>query len=466
MEWGLGEAVGNVPDGTGDPASTPGIGGVRVTDSGGRTCLSQISRVDQQTHTARVYFSFLAEDVPSVGYQTYFVEPLVAQDPVLTTDLRIDENVLENGLVRIELERGRIVRVIWKATGRDTVRQDGVGCGELLLLEDLCNDTELSPFQNKEITDRTFDHEVTDVQVLARGPLRATLQVSGQLNESSYAKRISLTEGSAVVSFETSVEWREAMDRSLRINFPIALRDARVAYSAPYTAVEMGEDELGEWSRKLDERYVHRWATAWEEDFGVTFLTESLSNVLSPDRFQSVLLRNARSCGTIHYENLKHGTHSFRQALLLHDGDWRGARCYQHGWEFATPMYTSQMNGIAPLRPIGPGNPIRDGSRQLPLSASYFLVSDPNLLLTTVRKARDGEGFLARLVEMEGRAGEATIGARWPIDAAFDTNLLEENEGQLTMDGQSFALKYAPHGIHSVRLKFASGVAGASTDGN
>ncbi len=50
----------------------------------------------------------------------------------------------------------------------------------------------------------------TSVEVLAEGPLRATLQVQRQILNSSYTQCISLTHNSPQIDFETTIDWDES----------------------------------------------------------------------------------------------------------------------------------------------------------------------------------------------------------------------------------------------------------------
>ena len=433
------------------------VKGLRVEDPDGMDCLVQIiekdsGRTNVRVHSdygdgCRIYFVFLATNVPSLGYKTYYVTPL-KKARSQSTDLRVSKARIENKAIKITLKDGRIGSVVWKNRNRQLVRRDEIGFNELILYEDLCHDTELVPFVSKKFTHKKFRKSIKNVQVIEKGPVRARLRITGTIEDSGFEKDIVLTARSPRIDFQTSIDWAGRWNRNLRLNFPLNLKKPTVVYGVPYATVELGDDEMENSYRHIEERYVQRWADASEKTFGVTYLTKGISNALTSQGFSAVLLRNSISCGTRHYCYEQKGVHRFHQALYPHRGDWHSAMSYRLGHEFTMPLKTSQMNGRHPI------SPIKEGSRRLPPSRSYFEIPAPNLVLTAFRKARDGKGFVLRLVEVEGKEGWVSIKCAFPILKALKTNLLEEPVAKLTNTKHSFKVKVDAYGIHTVRIEF------------
>jgi len=96
-----------------------------VKDCSGRVVPSQIikSDRDKQGNLVVADVAFLAEKVPSVGYDTYYLELTPEPTHPPATDLRIDEGQLEleNEFLKVKLssKHGAIVSLVDKRTGRE-----------------------------------------------------------------------------------------------------------------------------------------------------------------------------------------------------------------------------------------------------------------------------------------------------------------------------------------------------------
>ena len=85
---------------------------------------------------------------------------------------------------------------------------------------------------------------------------------------------------------------------------------------------------------------------------------------------------------------------------------------------------------------------------------SFCQVDKPNVMLLTLKRAEDGDGIIVRLIETEGQ--ETTARVRLPqltINRAYRTNLVEENEGELTSTPHEVAVPVKAFGISTIRLQ-------------
>ncbi|MCX8089373.1 MAG: glycosyl hydrolase-related protein [Verrucomicrobiae bacterium] len=99
---------------------------------------------------------------------------------------------------------------------------------------------------------------------------------------------------------------------------------------------------------------------------------------------------------------------------------------------------------------------ISQAGRPMPPSGASFLHLDaPNLEWVTLKAAEDGDGFILRLREVAGRAGEATL--RLPffrVREAWLCNGVEANRQRLRVqEAQSVRVPYGPNAFATVRLK-------------
>jgi len=90
----------------------------------------------------------------------------------------------------------------------------------------------------------------------------------------------------------------------------------------------------------------------------------------------------------------------------------------------------------------------------LPASAgSLVALDDPNLQVVTFKAAEDGDGYILRVREIAGRAGDAELKLNpFTVKRAFLCNGVEVNERKLKSAANSVAIPYKPNAFVTVRL--------------
>ena len=90
-----------------------------------------------------------------------------------------------------------------------------------------------------------------------------------------------------------------------------------------------------------------------------------------------------------------------------------------------------------------------------PFSSLQSLISSssPNVIIETIKRAEDGEGIIVRLYESQRKRGPVRLTTGFPVEAAWETNLLEENETALRVENDAIQLELKPYQIMTLRLK-------------
>jgi alpha-mannosidase len=86
-------------------------------------------------------------------------------------------------------------------------------------------------------------------------------------------------------------------------------------------------------------------------------------------------------------------------------------------------------------------------------SPSMVRVSEPNVVIETVKRADDGNGIILRLYESQRKRGQVQVRFGFAVESAWETNLLEENESKLSIENDSIQLTLRPYQIMTLRLK-------------
>jgi alpha-mannosidase len=83
---------------------------------------------------------------------------------------------------------------------------------------------------------------------------------------------------------------------------------------------------------------------------------------------------------------------------------------------------------------------------------SLIISHAPDVILETVKWAEDGEGMIVRLYESQRKRGAARLSTGFPLAAAWETNLLEENQRELEVEQDGLTLQVRPFQIVTLRL--------------
>jgi alpha-mannosidase len=129
------------------------------------------------------------------------------------------------------------------------------------------------------------------------------------------------------------------------------------------------------------------------------------------------------------------GEHRFAYSLLPHAGSWGGTTIAQ-AYAFNDPLIVIQTGSQASaLQPI-----------------SLLSVEPANIVVETIKGAEDGDGLIVRLYESQRRRSQARLHLGFNPGSAWRTNLLEENETELALDGKTLTLSVRPYEIVTLRL--------------
>ena len=84
---------------------------------------------------------------------------------------------------------------------------------------------------------------------------------------------------------------------------------------------------------------------------------------------------------------------------------------------------------------------------------SLLSADRPNVVIETVKQAEDGEGLIVRLYESQRQRGPVRLTAGFELARAWRTNLLEENEVELTPHDNHIEWTIKPFEIVTLRLQ-------------
>jgi alpha-mannosidase len=407
--------------------------GLAVIDPHGQSLpFQEISR-DSSTHT--YHFLVAAKDIPPFGYEVLHVVP---GGDTPATDLKTSGLTLENSLLRVTVDpvTGCITSLYDKAAKFESIAAGGCG-NELQAFKD-------TPKQYDAWNiDADFDKHVTmldkvdSVELVEKGPVRATIRIARTWQNSKLVQDISLYALVDRVDISNSIDWHET-HVLLKAAFPLAASGPEATYEIPYGSIERPTTRNNSWEGAKFEVPVLRWADLGDGAHGFSLINESKygydakGNVLRISLLRSPVWPDPEA---------DRGHHQFSYSLYPHSGDWKQALTVRRGYEF---NYTLKAFQVDP----------HEG--RLPAEHSFVSVAEDNVVLTALKKTEDGDALLLRFYEWAGKNADVHITLPEGASAASLTNLMEKPAGDsLSIANDQITVPVHPYEIVSVRVEFA-----------
>jgi alpha-mannosidase len=413
---------------------------------------------------------FHAQNVPSIGYATFYIGDADGNARSSEAFVSVYESkgnlVIDNDffVVKVDKKSGTIESIYDKEYQKEFIgASDEMFFGELISYEDPNVDVRYGFTGNK--TRSALEH--CDVAVSQAGPLFTTILVSGIFLDAKVEREIVIYHTIKKIDFKVRIYWWGKKGEHIRLSFPFTGEDYQATwYGVPFYAMQwpnmlfgvedksildrgafVAGDELFPQDRKHF-REVIKWLDVQYDALGITVATRNTSFRIDNQVIEPVLLRTQYSCGDHRLWSLNQGKHEWEFTISSHQGNWRDGKSYRRGWELNNPLIAVPQKA-------------NNSDASLPETLSFISVSQPNIVITTIKKACDGDGTILRLVEMEGKdtkaeihlpdsVREANLRLRLMAGALYRVNLLEEAPEPLT-DTKAVLIK--AHGIETFLVK-------------
>ncbi len=374
-------------------------------------------------------------NTPAFGYSV--VSPKASNQSAAKPFLEVDEKRLENARLKVEFdEQGEISRIFDKAARREVLEANQKG-------------NQLIAFEDKPLNydawdiDRFYKEKARPVKglnylkVVESGLIRATIEIERPFLSSIIRQRISLTADSARLDFATFIDWREKQIL-LKAAFPVAVHADTATYDVAFGNLQRSTRTNTSWDLARFETCAHKWADLSEGDYGVSLLNDCKYGYDIEDNLMRLtLLKSAISPDP----EADQEEHSFTYSLFPHAGNWR---------EGGTVPQAYQLN-IGQVVKAGASNP----GKKLPASFSLIESDRSGVIVDTVKVAENGAGLIIRLYECYNQRGQGRLKLAFPVVEAYETNLLEDKQQALTVEGSTITYDIKPFEIKTIWCKLA-----------
>ena len=345
--------------------------------------------------------------------------------------------ILENDFIRVEFNfDGDITRIFDKQANREVLAPNSIA-NQFQAFEDRPSNWDAWDIEIF-FDDKMWPAEpASSIEVIEFGELRQTLEIKRRILNSEYTQRISLSHHSPRLDFDTRIQWNER-HILLKVAFPVDVLAPLATYEIQWGNVQRGTHHNTSWDWARFETCAQKWVDLSEGEYGVSLLNDcKYGHDIHDHVIRLTLLRSPTRPDPM----ADFGEHQFKYSLHPHAGSWN-EKTQQEAYLLNDPIlvYRSKVEGKKSADPI---------SRL----QSLISVSSPNVIIETVKCAEDGDGIIVRLYESQRKRGPVQLRLGFAVEAAWETNLLEENESELSVENGSISLNLRPYQIMTLRLK-------------
>jgi alpha-mannosidase len=353
------------------------------------------------------------------------------------SELSVTPRSLENDYLRIELDdAGDIVRICDKQHGRQ-VLAPGAGANQFQAFEDRTHTRWDAWDVEIYYDDRCwYADPADDIRVVEMGPLRGTIEIRRRILNSTYVQRISLSFNSARIDFQTQIDCRER-HILLKVAFPVDAFSPLATYEIQWGNVQRPTHRNTSWDWARFETCAHKWVDLSEGDYGVSLLNDcKYGHDIAGNVMRLSLLRSPEWPDP----EADQGEHEFTYSLFPHAGSW-DHQTIRQAYLLNDPVLTF-VAGDAGERVI----------RSSEITRSWVKVDHPNVIVETIKRAEDGNGFILRLYEAQRQRGLVRVATGMILDQVWRTNLLEENQTSCIVKDNGFEFFIKAYQIMTFRL--------------
>lgn len=331
--------------------------------------------------------------VPAFGYRQFRlrkIEPVAAPESAV----HATEKGLENEHLRVTFADDGTISMIDKDAGAE-VFHGGSGGARAVVIDD--------PSDTWSHDVRAYTHEIgafgnASFRVLENGPVRAAVRVRTAYGASSMTTDWMLYAGARTLETRVSLDWHEHR-KIMKFSFPVDVENPvptyEIAYGFKVRKANGAEDPGQRWIDVSGERSG--------KPYGLTVLNDAKYGYSVQDNDLRVSIvrgaiyaqhqpRKVDPNGEYIWQD--QGIQTFRMVLAPHAGAWQDASVVRTAEELTAPV---------PVLYQG----IHKGTRAQ--SASFLSVDVPNVVVSDVKQAEDGNDLIIRCYETAGRATKASL---------------------------------------------------------
>lgn len=417
-------------------------------DSAGKPIPLEVLSKDAATNRARL--RLFVSNVPPLGYETITLATTGATPtkPALTASV----HHLENEFLRVDIDpqTGCITSLFDKRSNTESLAPavesegspanlNGKPCGNLLqTFVDKPKDWDAWNIDADFTKEHTDLMQADSVQLVENTPLKAVVRVEKHTANSKFTQDITIYPGVPRLDVKMDVDWHEK-HVLLKVAFPVSVTADKATFEIPYGSIERPTTRRTPAEKAKFEVPALRWADLSDAKHGLSLLNDCKYGYDAKDNVLRLSLLRSPTWPDPHTDE---GHHEFTYSLYPHGGTWKDAMTVRQGYDLNDPLIAVAMTPHA-----GP----------LPAERSFISTDADNVVISDVKQAEDDGSMIVRFYEWAGKSGNVGIRLPRAAKAAYDVNLMEKGDKQLTLssNGSEVTVPTKPYEIRTVRVEFA-----------
>jgi alpha-mannosidase len=331
--------------------------------------------------------------LPAFGYRQFRLRRAESAPPPVSA-VHATEREVENEHLRVTFADDGTLSIYDKDSGAEVFR-GGKGGARAVVLDD---HSDTWSHGVRAYTKEVGAFGSARFRVLENGPLRATVRVRTSYGGSSLQTDWMLYAGARTLEARVALDWHEHL-KMLKFSFPVDVQDPRPTYEIAYgykvRQANGNEDPGQRWIDLSGERAGGEYGLAVINDAKYGYSVQDNDMRISIARSAVYAQHQPRKLepnGEYIWQD--QGEQTFRMLLAPHSGAWQDASIVRWAEEFTAPVPVVYQG-------------IHRGNR--PLSASFLSVDAPDVVVSVVKKAEEGDALIIRCYETAGRPTKASL---------------------------------------------------------
>ena len=397
--------------------------------------------------------AFIAKDIPAFGYKTYYVTKKTAK--VSHFNNAVTDTSYENNFYKLQFSGGGLRSLHDKQLGQELVDTNKFLAGEIFTMQSVGNGAgEFNDVQKPDMEgfDKVSLHDVT-WKLKENGPIYARYELEQPIKHATVKQFIVVYHTLKRIDFDVElIDWDGTESREFRFALPLKMSHAKVTYEMPMGTVTIGDDEIdgaAGWMytpevKGVHPREVQNFISTNNGEVGVTLSSsvavfdhvDPTDNPVENTIIQPILLASRKSCHWNGNWYLQNGSHTYSFSLFSHNAGWKNG-------------HHKAIQANNPIIPVASER--KKG--ELPSQHSFFSVSDPNIMVSAIKKSDDDTNVILRMYDIAGKDTPTVITTDFDITKAEHTNIIEENGTQIPFTTNSIKTTIGHHAIETFKVE-------------
>ncbi|HBG28098.1 MAG: alpha-mannosidase [Planctomycetes bacterium GWF2_41_51] len=381
----------------------------------------------QKTENGTIIDTSVMQPYSAIGLKIVNKKNVVAD-----TGLKVKNNLLENNFIKVEFNSVGDIISFYDKTNKREIIPTGRVANQMLAFEDrpLSWDAwDIDIFYDDKVF---YSRPANSIKVVESGPLRAVIEIKRTILSSTYTQKISLAYNSSRLDFDTEIDWQERC-MLLKAAFPVEILSSFATYEIQWGNIKKPTHRNTSWDWARFENCAQKWVDLSEPDFGVSLMNDcKYGHDIRDNVIRITLLRSP----TMPDPLADKGIHKFTYSLMPHSGAV-GNQTINAAYCLNDPIIVSK--GFA-------------NSDKVQTLESMFKTDRENVIIETIKKAEDDNGFIVRMYESLGSRCAVNLSAGFAIKSCFETDLIEQNKKQLEVKNNLISFNIKPFQILTLRI--------------